>query len=683
MKIEQNSSIADSPSNYTKAKCSAQIIKQFLSRASPEFKKDKFMASTTQQPTPLHNSFIHPRTNFGNSNGNTRTRRFLGMAALIILMTITPAIAISAPPAHANERAKHNFTGETLPESARSKRNGAEEWARGRILLTPRAGLPAKALASILKEHDGKARKIGQSDLYVVELPEYTEERTIARLARHPHLKFAELDHYVAPAFIPNDPYYPNGWHLPKINSPLAWVHSQGAGITIAILDSGVDSAHPDLAARMVAGWNFYDNNSNTSDVYGHGTKVAGAAAAITDNSTGVAGVAGQSKIMPIRITDTSGWGTWSGIANGLVWAADRGARVANISFLGVTSSSSARSSAQYMKDKGGLVVVSGGNTGKLESYMKTPTMIAVAATDANDNRANWSSYGDYIDLAAPGVGIWSTTNGGGYGAISGTSFSSPVTAGVIALMMSANSKIKNTDIEQTLFSTAKDLGTTGWDPYFGYGRVDAAAAVQGVAATAPIVDTEAPNVSILDPLSGATVSGLVPVDIEATDNVGVVRTELWVNNTSVAVDTSEPFAFTWDSNGAANGPASLIVYAFDGTGNVAASNIVDVTVDNQIVSIVADTEPPTVQLVNPVAGNVSGNVTITVNASDNSGAAGIALAIYVDEKLLTSGSGSTLSTNWNTRPRNVKAGEHTITAVARDEAGNTSSTSVKVKVLK
>jgi len=635
-------------------------------------------------PTPVQHSPILPYTTPSvRKNGASWTRYFYNSAALIGLMLLTPVISSAAPPAHANEHAQNNFAYNTAPNNAHSKHGNAEEWARGRILVMPRAGLPSKALANILKEHGGKARKIGQSDLYVVDLPEYTEEGVIARLAHHPHLKFAELDHYIPPALVPNDPYYLNGWHLPKINLPLAWDDSQGENITIAILDSGVDSNHPDLGTKMVAGWNFYENNSNTSDVYGHGTRVAGAAAAATDNSTGVAGVAGQSKIMPIRITDTSGWATWSGIAQGLTWAADRGARVANISFLGVTSSSSARSSAQYMKNKGGLVVVSGGNTGSLENYTITSTMIPVAATDANDNRTSWSSFGDYIALTAPGLSIWSTNNGGGYGAVSGTSFSSPVTAGVIALMMAANPSMSNTDIENALFSTALDLGANGRDPYYGYGRVDAAAAVQAVVSDISELDTEAPVVTILDPLDGATVSDLVPVDIEAFDNVDVTRVELWVNNTSVAVDTTAPFAFTWDSNGVANGPANLVARAFDAAGSAATSNSVQVTVDNPITPITNDTEPPSVQIINPVSGNVSGNITITVNASDNSGAEGISLSIYIDGKLEATGTGSTLSTNWNTRPKHVNKGQHMIEAVAIDAAGNFSTFYVTVNAVK
>jgi subtilisin family serine protease len=223
----------------------------------------------------------------------------------------------------------------------------------------PRAGLPAHEFAKALGEHGGKARKIGQSHLYIVDLPGNASEKAVAaRLARHPHFKFAEIDRMVPPDFIPNDPYYGSAWHLPKIGASTAWDSSQGSGVTVAILDTGVDSTHPDLAARMVPGWNFYDNNSNTSDVYGHGTKVAGTAAAASNNNAGVASVAGQSMIMPVRVSDATGYAYFSTIANGLTYAADNGARVANISFSGVSGSPSIQNAAQYMKNKGGLVVV-------------------------------------------------------------------------------------------------------------------------------------------------------------------------------------------------------------------------------------------------------------------------------------------------------------------------------------
>ena len=576
-----------------------------------------------------------------------------------------------------------------FPESSHAEPPGntnIERWAKGRILVAPRAGLPEAALANILKEHKGKARKIGQSDLYIVEVPASTEARVIEKLKNHPHLKFAELDRQLPAALIPNDPYFNylgDALYLPKIGAPTAWDITQGAGVTIAILDSGVASAQPDLAPNLVPGWNFYDNNADTSDVYGHGTRVAGTASAVTNNGIGVASVAGQSKVMPLRVTDTGGFGYSTLMAQALIYAADHGARVANLSFLGLTSFPSIQQAAQYMKSKNGLVVTGAGNTGSLESYLATPTMISVSATDNNDVKTSFSSFGDYVTLAAPGDGIWTTYRDGRYWAASGTSIASPVAGGVIALMMSANPSLPSTQIESLLYSTAVDLGTPGRDIYFGYGRVDAANAVQAARDAVPLVDTTAPAASISNPATYGTVSGLVPVDVTATDNVGVSRVELQVNGSTVAIDTSSPFAFSWDSSGVPNGMNNLVAHAFDAAGNSAASSTVAVNVANSVSTPTSDTAPPVVTLVNPVAGNVSGSVTITANASDNSGAAGISLSIYIDGALKASGTGSTLSTSWNTKPKSVKPGSHTVRVDAKDKAGNTSSSSVMVNVVK
>lgn len=608
------------------------------------------------------------------------SNRFIAVVTLASLSAITliPAIADAA-----SSNGYHLDSSEIPSFDPPHFKDTGESFARGRILVIPRAGLPAAEFSRILKEHGGKAKKVGQSDLHIVAVPAHAEESIVAGLSDHPHIKLAELDRRVLPSMTPNDPYYGSEWHLPKIRAQNAWNTTQGSGVTIAILDSGVNGAHPDLSAQMVPGWNFYDNNSNTSDVFGHGTLVAGAASAATNNGTGVAGVAGQSKIMPIRITDTNGYGYASTIAQGLVWASDNGARVANVSFGGAVSISSVQNAAQYMKDKGGLVVAAAGNTGTELTTTPTTTMIPVSATDANDTIANWSSYGNFVAMSAPGVSIWTTRREGDYATASGTSLSSPLTAGVVALMMSANATLSSLDVENLLFSSATDLGASGRDPYYGYGRVNAEAAVQAAVAAAIAQDTEAPSVTIVNPLEGATVNGLVPIDIGTFDNVGVTRAELWVNGTSVAVDTSSPFAFSWDSTGTQNGAANITVLVFDAANNMGSANI-NVTVDNPIQPIVKDTEPPVVTIVNPIAGNVSGTVTITVNASDNSGAADIGLAIYIDDVLKVTGTGGTLSTTWNTRPKNLKAGStHTIKATATDAAGNTSFTSVNVTIIK
>ena len=204
-----------------------------------------------------------------------------------------------------------------------------------------------------------------------------------------PEIEFAELDHILPPAQqrIPNDPFYndPNAWALQKINGPEAWFTSTGSpSIIVAILDTGVDGTHPDLAANMVPGWNIYNNNADTSDVRGHGTMVAGTAAASSNNSIGVASVAWGCKIMPVRISDSNGYATVSDIANGLTWAANHGARVANISF-NANGYSTVSSAANYFQSKGGVVAVAAGNEGLSVQTVDDRYMLTVGATDSLD----------------------------------------------------------------------------------------------------------------------------------------------------------------------------------------------------------------------------------------------------------------------------------------------------------
>jgi subtilisin family serine protease len=557
-----------------------------------------------------------------------------------------------------------------------------QDYARGRILVEARPGLSNEQFDKILKVYGGKRRKLGQSNLHLVELPGNASETAVVERLRHnPNLKFAELDRRVKVSTAVNDPYIGSEWHLSKIGAASAWDIAQGAGVTIAILDSGIDTAHPDLAPNLVAGYNIYDNNTDVTDVCGHGTGVAGTAAAATNNAIGVAGMAGRAKIMPVRIAyldPTNGcYAYYSTISSGLTWAADHGARIANISYSGVSGSASVQSAAQYMKSKGGLVFVSAGNTGTDQGMTPTSAMIVVSATDSTDAKASWSSYGDFVALASPGAGIWSTTRGGGYQAWNGTSFASPLAAGVAAVMMAAGPALSGAQIESLMYSSAVDLGAAGRDPLFGYGRVDAGAAVLAAANTVVVVDTQAPSALINAPLGGSSVSGQVAVDASATDNVGVVRVELQVNGTTVAADTAAPYSFSWDSTGVANGMANLVAVAFDAAGNRSASPAVAVNVANVIPPVVADTTPPVVSINNPVAGAVSGNVAVNVSASDNSGAAGISQFLYIDGKLSAKGSGGTLSYNWNSRK--ATTGTHTIKAVSNDAAGNSATASVTV----
>jgi subtilisin family serine protease len=554
-------------------------------------------------------------------------------------------------------------------------------YARHRILVEARPGLSDAALDRILKEHGGKKRKIGQSRLHVVDLPANASEvAVVAQLQRRPELKFAELDRVVPAAMAVNDPYAGSEWHLTKIGAQTAWDSSMGRGVTVAVLDSGVNVNHPDLKDHLVPGYNVYDGNTDLTDVCGHGTAVAGTAAATSNNATGVAGVAGAASIMPLRIaySDSAGCHAYfSTIASGITYAADHGARIANISYVGIAGSSSVLSAARYMNSKGGLVFVSAGNNNIDENVTPDPSLVVVSATDANDAKASFSSWGSFVTISAPGTYIWTTNNSLGYSQWNGTSFAAPVTAGVAALMMAARPDLSGDQIQSLLYSTSVDLGAAGRDPVFGYGRVDAAAALRATMAYQSQVDTTAPVAAIAAPLANSSVSGLVGVTVNASDNVGVARVDLKVNGTVVATDASAPYTFSWDSTGTANGMASIVAVAYDAAGNAGTSATVAVNVANQVTTLANDTTPPAVVISNPVAGTVTGNVSVQINASDDSGAAGITTVLTIDGQTKAQGTGGTLGYNWNTRK--VRAGQHTLTATSRDAAGNTSTTSVVV----
>ncbi len=546
--------------------------------------------------------------------------------------------------------------------------------ASGRLILLQRAGLPAAELERSLKPHGARARRLGNSDLHIIELPAGASETAVQQqLQRNPHFRFVERDQQVPKAFVANDPYSGSQWHLPMTQTPAAWDSARGAGVTIAVLDGGVLASHSDLMANLLPGYNAWDGGTVTTDINNHGTAVAGVAAAVINNSLGVSGVAGGAKLLPVRITDFSGTAWYSSIVSGIIYAADRGVRVVNCSYVYLWGNAAVQSAGNYLKSKGGLLVVAAGNNGINENAAATASMISVSATDSSDRLAGWSSWGNMVSVAAPGVGIWTTSSNGSYESASGTSFAAPVVAGLVALMMSANPSLSSSQIESLLYSTATDLGAAGRDVYFGYGRVNSEAAVRA-ARDASAADTQRPTAVITSPAAGSF-GGLLTVDVSASDNVGISRVELRANGNLVASDTVAPYQFSLDTRNFANGPLSLTAVAFDSANNSQTSAAVSVGVANVTV---ADTTAPVVSIASPADGaNVSGTVQISVSASDNAGATGIKQEIYVDGVLRASGTGGTLSTSWNSRK--AALGPHTLSVVAVDAAGNRTARSISV----
>ena len=552
------------------------------------------------------------------------------------------------------------------------------EWVEGQIIVKPRAGLSDAQFAKILNKAKGRSvSKLQQINAHIVQVPPQAEDAVIRALSHNPNIDYAEKDRLVAPnAITPDDPKYASQWHLPKIQAPDAWGSTAGEGITVAILDTGVEASHPDLVSNLVPGWNVVSNNSDTSPVMWHGTGVAGTVAATGNNATGVASVAWNARIMPIRITDrTDGVASWSAMANGFLWAADHGADVANLSYGLSTDSSTINNAAQYLRNKGGLAVAAAGNNNTDRGFADNPYLITVSATTSGDGRASYSNYGDNIDVAAPGSSIYTTYTNGGYKSASGTSFASPATAGVVALIMAANPGLSPDEVEGILESSAMDLGDAGWDPLFGHGRVNAGDAVL-IATQTSNSDTQAPAVTIVSPGYNATVSGNVLVDVDASDNTGVSEVVLYANGQVVGTDRTAPYQFSWDSTQVADGNATFTAYAYDAARNTGLSSGVTVSIDN--VSDVVDNTAPVVTLTNPADGStVSGTVSIYARASDDVGVT--QLSVYIDNNLKCSSvDTSTLTCNWNTRKL---SGSHSIRAVARDAAGHSSETTISVSV--
>jgi subtilisin family serine protease len=551
------------------------------------------------------------------------------------------------------------------------------EHAPDRLLVKPKAGARESSVHALFSKYGAKQKEIiHQLDLRVVTVKPEKLQQTMERLRRSKHIEFVEPDWVLAPTAVPTDPYYGYEWHLPKINAPSAWDVTTGiSAVTIAILDSGVDVSHPDLAPLMVPGWNYFDNNANITDVNGHGTAVAGTAAAAANNGTGIAGVAWNCRLMPLRVSDTNGYGNISAMASALTWAADHGARVANLSFSGVAKLPTVISAAQYFQAKGGVVTASAGNAGTFDPSPTNPYFLVVSATDANDVLASWSNTGSNIDLSAPGVNIMTTAEGGSYGSGSGTSFSAPIVAGAAALAISANPTLPGTQIQSILKQTADDLGSTGWDTSYGAGRLNVGNAVALAASSTPLPPTDgtAPVANITAPANSSTLSGTVTVNVTATDEVRVTSVDCYVNSTLLGTTTNAVAGFPWNTTAYANGSYTLQARAHDAAGNVGLSPLVNVSVWN-VVAPPADTIAPTVVLTSPIEGATLGrSVKVSVAAADNVGVTRVDL--YTDGKLYVSSTTATTVFTWNTSK--LTKGTHTLRAWAYDAAGNVGSSAL------
>lgn len=348
---------------------------------------------------------------------------------------------------------------------------------------------------------ESKYELIKKADSYkngeFVVLKHKSPSTVLGPLKREPGIAYAEHNGYAYIAISPmNDQYYPYQWNLVKINMPAAWEISKGTGAIVAVIDTGVKQTLADFAnTHFMKGYDFVNLDNDPTDDQGHGSHVAGIIAQSSNNNVGVAGIAYDCTIMPVKVLNSNGSGTYDQIINGIIYAVDHGAHILNLSLCGVIGSNALQNAINYAWYNGCLVVCAAGNS-IVSTYVYPATYsnsFSVAATNFNDQRANYSNYGVAVDISAPGGDTvdWNGcgypegilqgtfgTSGDGYYFFTGTSMSCAHVSGLAALLKSQDPSRTNSQIRNIIEASAVDLGTPGWDPIFGWGRINAYAAL-------------------------------------------------------------------------------------------------------------------------------------------------------------------------------------------------------------
>ena len=382
--------------------------------------------------------------------------------------------------------------------------------AQPRLIVGFRSDTAESAQLAGVARAGGRAKAaVPALDAVVVQVAPRDLASVRARLLRRADVAYVEVDHVarasdlgdvaaagVAAQWHPNDTFLSEQWGLAMLGAEQAWELSRGTGVTIAVLDTGVDYVHPDLTGRVDLGRDFVDSDDDPMDVQGHGTHVAGIAAAGADDGFGISGIAPGARILAVRVLGADGSGNYSHVAKGIVYAAQKGAKVINLSLGGDEQSELLRDAIDFAVARGAIVTCATGNEGRsaIGYPARYESCLAVGATDQSDQRAHFSNAGPGIDITAPGASILSSTMGGSHESWDGTSMATPYVSGVAALLVAQG--LGRRDALAAMTGTVRDLGTPGLDDLHGAGRIDADAAVQaGARVPRRAADATAPTV--------------------------------------------------------------------------------------------------------------------------------------------------------------------------------------------
>lgn len=378
--------------------------------------------------------------------------------------------------------------------------NSHQRYFPGELLVKFKSGVSTDKTESLHHQLGVSEVRKGLKDIFQIITVAAGKEQEMAReYLQNPEVEYAEPNYYRSIYSTPNDPLYDLQWNFPLINLPDAWDISTGTDVTVAVIDTGVNPFGFDgFGNRILWGYNAILKIPGGIDFHSHGTHVAGTIGQETNNTFGVAGIAYNVKILPVKVMLFLGFGLDSWIIDGITWAIDNDADIINLSLGGGSPSKAYEDVFDYAYEKGVTVVAAAGNDGSdtvgyPAAYEKC---IAVGAVRYDKSRTYYSNYGEALDLVAPGGDRKVDQNGDGFddgiyqetfwflGLLwnyvykSGTSMASPHVAGVAALVKSLHPEYGPDEIRQALQDTAEDLGDPGWDAMYGYGLVDAYAAV-------------------------------------------------------------------------------------------------------------------------------------------------------------------------------------------------------------
>lgn len=368
------------------------------------------------------------------------------------------------------------------------------------------------------------------------------------QLRSMPGVRDAYPDAVATVSLAVNDPMMGSEWGLAKIQAPTAWDTATGSDVRVAVLDCGIRASHPDLAGRVGLERNF-TAAATADDRCNHGTHVAGTIGAVTNNAEGVAAVAPGVTLLNGKVLDDSGSGFFSDIDAAIQWAADNGARVANMSLGGrLACPTGTQNAVNYAWNRGTVLVAAAGNDGRsgASAPANCQNVIGVAATDANDAKASFSNYGSEVDVAAPGVNILSTVNpdlnnGSQYAYFNGTSMATPHVSGVLALIWATSYGTSAAAVRDRLFNTSDRIARTG--TWWSRGRINAARAVQGGALAAAPTSTSAPTSTATPTNTAATVDTptSTPAPTETPASTATPTNTPPPTNTPVPTNTPAP----------------------------------------------------------------------------------------------------------------------------------------------